>query len=271
MPGGGKSYKRKATSKTKAKAKPKISLEQKVQAITLKNQEQKLKTFQILDNENTRGTGLLFGTVTGRRGAYVANILSGTTLNLSQGSNQQERIGNEIHSCKLNIKGFLNSNIVNAASNNSPYPFEVHILFYKRKNSVANDPAEILNYPDNTNGSITGSAATSMLPWNRKDYVIKKHKIYRMKANPVLATSTQPNALGIENPSFNAGDYQFFKRFSIDVPIKDKLLFNDQGTVPNNEWVGMGVYCVNGDGTTLLNLQQRCNVNAVATLRYKDA
>ncbi len=251
--------------------KPKISFEQRVKKICLKDQEQKIKTFQLLENTNTRGTGLLFGTTTTRRGVYVENMLASSVLNMTQGTNQQERIGNEIHGCKLNIKGYINANVASAADNNSPYPFEVHILVYKRKNSQANDPSQILNYPDNTNGSITGSAITSMLAWNKKDYVIKKHRIFRMKGNPQVAVSTAPNVVGIENPSFNAGDYQFFKRFSIDVPIKDKLQFSDLGTSPNNDWCALGIYVVNGDGSTLLNQQQRCNVNAVATLRYKDA
>lgn len=253
------------------RAAPKMTLEKKIKAISLSEQEQKLKTYTIINADNTRGTGLLFGAVTGRRGLYVPNILSATDLNLAQGTNQETRIGNEIHNVKLNVKGFIHSEPQSNPANISPYPFEVHLLFYKRKNSTGNDPDSILQYPDNTNGSITGNATTSMLPWNRKDYVIKKHRIFKMKANPATATSTAPNAIGVENPSFNAGDYQFFKRFSIDVPIKEKLLFNDAGTSPNNEWVAMGIYIVNGDGTTLLNLQQRAQVSAVATLRYKDA
>lgn len=266
---------RKPRSNKKPSKTPKMTLEKKINAITLQNQEQKLKVWNLLQNANTRGSGLLYGTVTGRRGVYVENVFAdnvtaGTDF-MDQGTSQETRIGNEIHSCKLNIKGYVNSNETQSVSNTSPLPFEVHILVWKRKDSRANDPIDILNYPGNTNGSITGSALSSMYSWNRKGYIIKKHRIFRMKPNPVLATSTNPNAAGIENPAYYGHGAQFFKRFSLDIPIKDSLKFDDTGTMPENEWLAFGVYIIQGNGETLLNLQQRCNVNAIATLRYKDA
>lgn len=260
---------------TKSSKQPKMTLEKKINEITLQNQEQKLKVWNLLQNTNTRGSGLLYGTTTGRRGCYVENVFADNVtagqVFMAQGVSQETRIGNEIHSCKLNIKGYVNSNETASGTNSSPLPFEVHILVWKRKDSRGNDPVDILNYPGNTNGSITGSALSSMYSWNRKGYIIKKHKIFRMKPNPVLATSNQPNAVGIENPAYYGHGAQFFKRFSLDIPIKDSLKFDDLGTMPENEWLAFGVYIIQGNGETLLNVQQRCNVNAIASLRFKDA
>ncbi len=250
---------------------PRMTLEQRMKKIALSNQETKLKTWELLNNQNTRGVGLQFGTITARKGAYVEDVLASSVMNMTQGVSQQQMIGNKITDCKLNIKGFININPASAVSNSSPYPFEVHLLVYKRKDSAANNPDKLMQYPNNTNGVLTGDAGTSMLSFNREGYTIKKHRIFKMRAGPNVATSTIPNAVGLENPSFNAGDYQFFKRFSMNIPINKTLLFDDSTLSPKNEWCCFAVYIINGDGQTLLNVQQRANVTAIATMRYKDA
>ncbi|MBA7547070.1 hypothetical protein ES705_39472 [subsurface metagenome] len=196
------------------------------------------------------------------------------TLAMGQGVSQQERVGNSIHSCKLNVKGFITSVPFTALTNTSPYPFEVHILFYKKKDDPINNPNEILQYPNNTNAWITGDAKSTMYPWNRKGYTIKKHRIFRMKANALAETSSAPNVIGIANPDFNGASPEFFKRFSIDIPIKDSLQFDDSASGANNEWLSMACYVVNGDGvemTTTNFPQTRCKLTAFATLRYKDS
>lgn len=251
--------------------KPKMTLETRMKKIALSSQETKLKSWTLLNNENTRGSGLAFGTTTVRKGVYVDDVLGSASMNMTQGTNQQQMIGNKIQNCKLNIKGFLHSRPFDATSNTNFYPFEVHVLAYKRKDSPANNPDKILQGVNNTNVSIDGGAASSILPFNREGYTIKRHRIFKMKAQPIAAVSTIPNVVGVENPSYNAGDYQFFKRFSMNIPIKSTLLFDDATLSPKNDWCCFAVYIINGDGLTLLNAQQRCTVSAIATLTYKDA
>jgi len=248
-----------------------MTLEQRMKKIALSNQETKLKTWELLNNVNTRGVGLAFGTITQRKGAYVEDVLAASVMDMKQGVSQQQMIGNKITDCRLNIKGYINTNPANITSNSSPFPYEVHVLVYKRKDSAANNPEKLMQYPNNTNGLLTGDAGTSMLSFNREGYTIKKHRIFKMKAGPNVATSTAANAIGLENPSYNSADYQFFKRFSMNIPIKKTLLFDDATLSPKNEWCCFAVYIINGDGQTLLNVQQRANISAVATLRYKDA
>lgn len=240
--------------------------------ITLRQQETKVKSYQIFNGETPINYGLRVGGP-GDRGLLAQNILGGTKFSMTQGPSQQQRVGNSISHCRLSIRGYVFSLPVNNQSNFSTYPFLVKILLYKVKNDPTGSPNEMLQYPDNTNGPMTGDTSTLLLPYNKKTYSLKKVINLRMKANPIAATSTQTNVVGIENPSWNGSYDQANRFFKCSVPIKDVLMFDDSGTQPNNEWVAMGVSVFNGDGSTIVSGpdQRRCRVTAYATLRYKDA
>lgn len=270
MPAGGRKYARRPSA-TKAKAKPKMTLEKKIKAITLSEQEQKIKTWQVFNSAEPTNYGLKIGS--NALGLIEGNILGGSIFSMQQGTSQQQRIGNSINNCKLNVKGYVYSLPVSAPSNSSVYPFELHILVYKAKNDVTGDPNDLLQYPNNTNGNITGDIQTTLYPFNRKAYTIKAHKVIRLKGNPTLATSQVPTAIGVENPAFYGATDQFSKRFSVDINIKDVLTFDDTGVIPANEWCSMAAYVINGDGAVIVSgaAQKRCKVTAFATLRYKDS
>lgn len=252
----------------RAKKAPKMTLEKKIKAISLAEQETKIKSFPIFDDQAIVAVGL---NNAGTKGLLKRNLLGTGTFDMSQGTNQQQRIGNVINEVKLNLKGFIHSMPAHSSSNVSTYPFEVHVLVYKTKQGSSGDPDTILNNTDNTNINIIGNASSTLLPWNRKGFIIKKHKIFRLKANPTVGTSTTPNVIGIENPSFNGAQAEFFKRFNFDVSVKNDFTFDDAGTAPVNEWCSVGVYVINGDGATLLGTQQRAKITIAGTLTYKDS
>lgn len=245
-----------------------LPLDKRIRSITMREMETKVKSFSIFDDQPILAVGL---NNAGTKGLLIKNTLGPTTFSISQGTNQQERVGNSISNCSLNLKGFIHSMPTHITTNVSPYPFEVHVLVYKTKQSSSGNPDTILQNTNNTNVNIIGNASSTLLPWNRKGFTIKKHRVFRMKANVVVATSTTPNALGLENSDFNGTGPQFFRRFSFDVNIRNKLTFDDAGTTPTNDWCSIGVYVINGDGTTLLGTQQRAKITIAGTLKYKDA
>ena len=250
----------------------KVTFAKRVRMITSSQAETKVKAYGLWDAQGIPGVGLHLHTG-GNKGALIGNLLGTPIFSMNQGTTQQTRIGNSISHCTLNVKGFVQSNIFNSNSNTSQYPFEVHILVYKAKSDPSGTPSTLLNMVDNTNSYIDGSARSSMLPFNRKGYTIKKHRVFRMKPNLVLETSTQtsPTVIGVGNPNYAGGRAEFFKRFSMDINIKDVLQFDDTGTTVENEWLSLAAYVINGDGLTLLPQQIRANITAVATLRYKDS
>ena len=269
--------------KPRAPRKPRVSLAQKIKDIALSEAETKLKVWQVLNNNVTVGSGLAKAdaTVTPAiltKGVYLNNVFADQTIGgtlvpfMSQGTTQQTRIGNSIRDCKLNIKGFVCSNPSSDSTNSSPFPFEVHLLVYKIHNDPLNNPNELLNDTNNTNTYITGSAVNSLFPFNRKGCTIKKHKIFRMRPNFSVGTTSgsTDNVVGVINPDNASGEAQFYRRFNLNISMKDKLLFDDVATSPNNEWIAFGCYVINGDGVILQQTQQRVTVSAFATLRYKD-
>ena len=238
--------------------------------ITASQAETKVKAYGLWDAQAIPGVGLHLHTG-GNKGALIGNLLGNPIFSMNQGTTQQTRVGNSISGCKLTVKGFVQSLVYNASTNSSQFPFEVHVLVYKAKSDPSGTPETLLNMVDNTNSYIDGSARSTMLPFNRKSYTIKKHRVFRMKPNLVAETSTGTNVVGIGNPNYAGGRAEFFKRFAFDINIKDVLQFDDTGTTVENDWCALAAYVVNGDGLTLLPQQIRAKITAVATLRYKDS
>ena len=269
MPTGNKPKAKPRTKTAKKKAPPKMSLDKRIKAISLKQAETKVKTWRIFDAAEPINFGLQVGT--NAKGLLEPNILGGSIFSMAQGTNQQQRIGNSISNCKLNIRGYVFSLPVNGTTNTSVYPYQVKLIIYKLKDAVTGSPNELLQYPNNTNGPFTGDTSTLLFPYNRKSYVIKKVVNLRLKSNPIASVSTVSDVVGVENPAFYGSADQANRFFNFSVPIKDVLQFDDEGTIPSNEWCSFGVCVHNGDGAVITTgRQKRCKVTAFATLRYKD-
>lgn len=279
-------YGRRATKSTKsrrttgvtrrrvpARKKVPYTLRRQIKQITLKNQETKIKTWQLFDGQEPINYGLRLGG-SGNLGLLRPNVFGSPVFIMNQGTNQQERVGNVINNCYLTVSGYVYSLPVDPSSNFSPFPFTVKVIFYKCKNDPNGGPNEMLQYPDNTNGPFLGDTSTLTFPYNKKSYTVKKVLNLRMKSNPILAVSSQANAVGVENPSWNGSADQAYRLFSCSIPIKRSLQFDDTGTSPQNEWLAVGVSVHNGDGSVITpqgNQQRRCRITAYATLRYKDS
>ena len=41
-----------------------------------------------------------------------------------------------------------------------------------------------ISLAEQENINIIGNASSTLLPWNRKGFIIKRHKIFRLKSNP---------------------------------------------------------------------------------------
>jgi hypothetical protein len=84
----------------------------------------------------------------------------------------------------------------NADSNFDPYPFELHMVLYKYKQSNVYADNTLKIYPGNTTGPIDSTIINSLYPYNRDQYQIKKVKIFKLKSASVAITG------GISNPTF---------------------------------------------------------------------
>jgi len=228
------------------------------------------------DHTSIYGGGLASGYIgTSGTGWLIPNVLA--QIPIIQGTSQQQRVGNSINVKSLNLKGYIAVSPFDGTTNPQHIPFEVHMVIYKKKNDITGSPSTILEYPNNTNGKIDGTAKTSMYPWNKSQYIIKKHRVWRMKPPGAVVSfadtaTTEPVMMETNGSSSNP----YFVRFSVNVPIAKKLLFNDSANgsydskYPVNDHFSIGFYVIDGTGQAFSSSRYPAYTYLVSTLRYTD-
>jgi len=269
-----KSYnksKKPVTAKKAVATASKTNFNKRVLQVVNRTRETKMKIAEIFSDHSIPGFGM--ATVGGiTQGVSNRNILS--TIALAQGTEQEQRIGNEIGNCKLRLRGYVQSQMFSAThssntgtSNASLLPFEVHMVVYKRKKSIDNTFDSIKSLPSNTTGGIDNTVMNTLMPFNKDAYIIKKHRVFRLRSMPGAGSTANTN---FNEQSSNAPAFQ---RFVCDINISDKLKYSDGLEVPSNDWVGVLFYVVNGDGGSYdgsSSVPVRAKVNMQAVLSYKD-
>jgi hypothetical protein len=248
----GNSRSRKTKTFRKKSSQPKISFEKRVkkiaQEVCARDTETKMKVVNIVDDSPIKGAGLLDvgGAVGTPPGYAINNVLA--SIGMARGTDQETFIGNQIDHCNLQIRGFIQSRPYDSATNPSLLPYEVHMIIWKRKKNVTNNYDQLKQKMGNTTGAVTYELMNSLYPWNRDSYIIKKHRVFKMRPlAQVTSVSTDHNALA--NPQYS--NAPAFQRFVQNIPISKKLIYADQNTTPSNDWVGVAFYIINGDGTNL--------------------
>jgi hypothetical protein len=255
-----KAIKKKTT--TKMVKKPSTTFNKRVLQVVDRTRETKMKIFDCFTSEEIHGFGMKTQGST-VQGIKINNLLSKAAL--AQGTEQEQRIGNEVSNARLKLRGFIHSNTYDSATNNSTLPFEVHMVVYKRKKSIDNTFDIIKSLPSNSTGEIDGTLMNTLYPFNKDSYIIKKHRVFRMR--PL----SHEDSTGPINPQ--SSNAPMFQRFIQEINISNKLMYSDTLTVPSNDWVGVLFYCINGDGESggSASGQIRAKVTMDAVLTYKDA
>lgn len=256
---------------TKARKTTKSAFNKRVLAVVNRNSETKMKIIEVFNNQDIHGFGL--ATATGISptvpGATNVNILD--TMALAQGTEQEQRIGNEVSNCKLRLRGYVFSKAYDANMNSSTLPYEIHMVVYKRKKDYLNPFNNIKSLPNNSVGEIDHTIINSVYPFNKDSFIIKKHRVFRMRPLMAAPSTTSPS-----NTNSQQSNAPMFQRFQCDININNKLMYADKVNTPANEWVGVLFYVLNGDGSALYDpqntvWQNRCKVSMDAVLTYKDA
>jgi hypothetical protein len=224
--------------------------------------ETKHKISNIFSATPVPGGGL--SDTSGGYGAINHNIFN--TLQVSQGTEQDQRVGNKITSCNLKLSGFICSKLYSSVTN--PFcAYEAHMIVFKSKRDpFVNNPNYIVSLPADNNDRITGTVMNSCYPWNKDGYTILKHKVWRMLPrvpdNPPSVTTV---------PGVNVDSSAVaFKRFKIFIDIKNTLLYNDNENIPTNESIAVGFYFINGNGQDSSASHQKFDVWMDAEIHYKD-
>ena len=247
--------------RTAKRATKKMSFNERVRSVIRGSAETKEKVVNVFNESPINGCGLAL--LSPIQGVTQPNLLD--TLDIEQGTEQEQREGNKIENCKLTVRGFIHSK-PSSTTNDSLVPYEVHMVFYKQKKSIDNSNTDLKILPNNNTGHVDGTLMNSVYPYNKDKYIIRKVRVFKlrplMKANNVAADSQIVNAQNSNAPMFH--------RFHETIDIHKDLKYNDQSNVPANDWVGVSLFVINGDGTVLDRAQVRASVTMDAVLRYKD-
>lgn len=271
-------FNRKKAIRTAVRRAKNATFEKRVENIISKQNEVKQKTYVLTKSavpggayyQYIRGGGLIPG-ITADNGLCIRNILNKNVL--AQGVESSQRIGLSVNVKSLTIQGIIHSQAFDSTVNHNPNPFEVVMVIYKAKNDPTGDPNKIkLDEETNSGVPITSSPYNDMYTWNRADYVIKKTRRFRFQAMPFIQQTSETATTGsvAMNPISGSANNKMAQRFNISIPIKNELTYNRANNVPQNEWVSVGFYVVNLDGTLPPSSQIRATVYMTSKLKYTD-
>lgn len=269
--------------KSIAKRRPRTKSTQKIVSIvknTLdRNLEQKMTVMPVLGTISQAisipGMGLQaspWSTGGFYPGIYKANLF--TAMAMGQGPHQDQRIGNCVKTKALTFRGVVGA-LPTSGTNTGLLPFEVHLLWYKRKKydvAAVHAPADLKHYATNSLLGVGPSLMNSVIPWNKDAYVIKAHKVFRLR--PLASTFAAAATVQYNNQNSNAPQ---FHRFHVTIPIKENLIFEDNATIPQNDWLSFAAYVINSDGTVAFDTstppqwQERAYISMDMVYRYTDA
>lgn len=265
-----KSYGRKrqptrAARKYKRKATPSRStpmFKKKVMAVVRRAAEKKIKVFSIDNGAGILGSGLPGASGSGA-GAVFPTILA--TAALAQGVEQEQRIGNTITNARLVIRGVVTSMPWDTNLNSNTSVFETHMVVFKnKKDPVTNAIGNIKQLPGNATGTVDGTLINTMYPYNRDLYKIQAVKKFNMCINPNSAYNTGEAMAG------NQGWGKVMHRFVVDCGISKTLKWQDGGSAPTNDWVGVAFFNINTDGSIIPTTQIRSVAVVDGILTYYD-
>jgi len=223
--------------------------------------ERKYKVLTIFDAAGIPGAGLAPHAANAL--GLQSNLLNGSVFALDQGSGTGERIGNTITNCTLNLRGYIQTNLTGPAT---LFPFEVHVLAFKKKNDPSGDTTEIIKTPGEAVGPITYQIRDTLMPFNRATYIIKRHRVFRMSPAP---------SDGNDEMNSQTSRAPILRRFAMNIPIAKTLRYDNASNAlgfkdPNNDWVSFCAYVIAGNGQSYAHTQQLAKIYLDARYTWTD-
>jgi hypothetical protein len=269
-------YARKAIVKRRPRTKATTKIVSIVKNTLARNVEQKMTVMPFLGSRASATTIVgqgLSANIPGNTlnivpGIYKHDIF--TALSLGQGTHQDQRIGNSVKTKSLSFRGVVLS-LPTTTSNDDQLPFEVHLLWFKRKKFQSGTPVQapddLKQYATNTLIPVEPYLMNTVIPWNKDAYVIKAHRVFRLR----------PLRLGVVSASINGqnSNAPAYHRFHVNIPIKENLQFEDGATNPSNDWCSFAAYTVNQNGAAIFDglgeWDTRAAISMDMVYRYTDA
>lgn len=192
-------------------------------------------------------------------GSYLAANWSTTSLfpvtpytsycSITQGTAQDQRIGNKIFTQKSRLKFLFWPAGYNVTTNVVPRPVYIKIWFLAPKNDSISTPPNLANLFQLGSTSIAPAGTLSDLihDINKDFWVVYKTKCFKLGFQTNTGSGAQNIAANYAN-----NDFPMFKKFTIDLSkITPKTIFyNDNTSLPGSRGIYCAVEAISSDGNS---------------------
>jgi len=264
-----KSYRKKGkrTFKRKSYAK-KAPLKKMVKAIMAKDVEIKSKQMTLV----------MANLYSSNSANFPLNVLvlgpNATTLAITQGVGQGNRVGNKITTKKLVFRGTIQPNPQNAVYNDQPRPLHVKmVIFYDREDPNAVPvPGSTFFQDGSSSTGFTTNSTDFLRAINTDRYRILKQKVFKLGYAAYTGTTANAANQGVNQGWIN-NDFKFSCPFNMDVTklYPKQVKFNDNVSDPTTRGLYAFFFACYADGQSMTATQMPMHVNYIQDYRYSDA
>jgi len=271
-----RNYKRKAPKRRVAKKGGVKALVNQVAKIVLHREaENMINIFQ--PTQTSPDTRSIFGS--GLDNVSNGRIYPQIIPFITVGSGPGGRKGNSITPRTFQLRGVVTTNNIYpvagvVGSSTAQCPFYLHMFVYTNKGNIFNNDVSGLMQGGTAAGTslpFDGTLVRSTYPFNRDQYNIIKHRIFKMACAPqfLLGQSSTTPVSALADGWGNG--FKMSHMFKINLPLLKTWKYNDQITnLPSNQnyWVAYAV--VNCDNTVNPITTARAFVDLESVITYED-
>jgi len=192
-------------------------------------------------------------------------VIQSYTLDLTQGVDEQTRIGNEVRMTSFIVKGHCNVLVSGFAGNTTRNPATVRLVLCKVKQQItAPTPGQLALILDNGNAGapLTFNYISEYAEWNKDLFEIVASKKLKIGMSSAVVTN------------FSNNDYSAMKSFKLRVKVKKggkKLTYQDALTPCTNHAYFLVAQYINIDGSQDVVTNFPINIYQEATMHFMDA
>lgn len=191
-------------------------------------------------------------------------------LTISQGTGQNDRLGNKIRTSRLTYRGVLHANPYNVTYNSSPTPQVVMFVVFKKRDLGGNTLlTSIPSFYQTGTGATApqGSMFDICAPFNKDLYEIKYKRVFKVGASVNTGGGTAPNWQNMANNDFSRAAV-----FNMDLTkyIPKTILYNDGSSTPACDTVYACWLPCPSDGTTGSSVNVPLQLTSEVTYEFKD-
>lgn len=196
---------------------------------------------------------------------------------ISNGTANNEMVGNRINVKKLCVTGVLTPSPYNGTTNVTPRPQFVRIYFFRNKRNPIDDPTTVeLTSPTTADFFENGGSSVGFIgrlldmvkKVNNETFTYLTHRTYKigLKDGYNSANATQGNM------AYSNNDFKYATTFKIDLSKYIKKAHKDDDGTWTSSWITMLVQPVAADDSAYLaNISLPCQMDAQVDITYTDA